>query len=91
MSLNFNQTTLLNSNTKLSSSFYVRTLNTHKIHIINCVASLPKDRDVANNKKMRFLLILIGQVMTNLLKKLAFWHKYLRSYGRFTNYIITYF
>ena len=50
---------------------------------------LTKGSTCCKNKKMRFFLILIEQVMTNLLKKnLAFKHKYLQSYGRFTNYII---
>ena len=44
-----------------------------------CVASLQKSPDVAKKQKLRFLLILIEKVMTNLLKKLAFYHKYLRS------------
>ena len=53
------------------------------------ISILTKGSTCRKNKKLRFFLILIEQVMTNLLKKkLAFQHKYLRSYGRFTNYII---
>ena len=49
-------------------------------HITHCVASLQKGLDVAK-KTLRFLFILIEQIMTNLSqkKKLAFNHKYLRS------------
>ena len=46
-----------------------------------CEASLEKGPDVAK-KCLRFVLILIEQVMTILLnKQLAFQHKYLQSYG----------
>ena len=38
-------------------------------NITICVASLQKGPHVAKNKKIKFLLILIEQVMTNLLKK----------------------
>ena len=36
-----------------------------------CVASLQKSPHVAKIKKLRYFLILIGQVMTNLLKKIS--------------------
>ena len=48
-----------------------RSLNTSLCEIYDhiCVASLQKGPHVAKIKKIRFLLICIEQVMTNLLKK----------------------
>ena len=54
-----------------------------------CVDSLQKGPHVAKIKNEIFIDLNRAGHDRSVEKKIAFWHKYLRSYGRFTNYIIT--
>ena len=60
----------------------------HLLKLFKCVASLQKGPHVAIIKIEIFVDLNRAGHNKSVKKKLAFWHKYLRSYGRFTNYII---